>query len=106
MILVVVDHFTKYAHFIPLKHPYTAISVARLLFDTVVRLHGLPQYMVFDRDKVFTSHVWKELFKLLGVNLHLSTAYHPQMDGQTQCLEMYLRCSVGDSPGKWKSWLP
>ena len=77
VILVVVDRFTKYAHFIPLKHPYTAISVARLLFDTVVKLHGLPHSMVSDRDKVFTSHVWKELFKLLGVQLQLSTAYHP-----------------------------
>ena len=109
VILVVVDRFTKYAHFLPLKHPYTAISVARLLFDTVVKLHGLPRSMVSDRDKVFTSHVWKELFKLLGVNLNLSTAYHPQTDGQTervnQCLEIYLRCSVGDSPAKWKSWL-
>ena len=110
VILVVVDRFTKYAHFVPLKHPYSAISVARLLFDTVVKLHGLPHSMVSDRDKVFTSHVWKELFKLLGVQLQLSTAYHPQTDGQTervnQCLEMYLRCSVGDSPSKWHSWLP
>jgi hypothetical protein len=110
VILVVVDHFTKYAHFIPLKHPYTAISVARVLFDIVVKLHGLPQSIVSDRDKVFTSSVWKELFKLMGVQLHLSTAYHPQTDSHTkrvnQCLEMYLRCSVGDSPAKWKSWLP
>ena len=81
VILVVVDRFTKYAHFLPLKHPYTAISVARLLFDTVVKLHGLPRSMVSDRDKVFTSHVWKELFKLLGANLNLSTTYHPQTDG-------------------------
>ena len=73
VILVVVDRFTKYAHFIPLKHPYTAISVARVLFDTVVKLHGLPQSIVSNRDKVFTSSVWKELFKLMGVQLHLST---------------------------------
>lgn len=109
MILVVVDRFTKYAHFVPLKHPYTAIIVARVLFDAVVKLHGLPQSMISDRDTIFTSQVWKKLFKLLGVNLEFSTAYHPQMDGQmervNQCLEMYLRCSVGDSPVKWKSWL-
>ena len=109
VILVVVDRFTKYAHFLPLKHPYSALLVARILFDSVIRLHGLPQTMVSDWDKVFTSIVWKELFRFMGVKLDLSTAYHPQTDGQTervnQCLEMYLRCSVGDSPAKWKSWL-
>ena len=83
--------------------------VARVLFDTVVKLHCLPRSMISDRDKLFMSHVWKEIFKLFGVNLKFSTAYHPQTDGQTervnQCLEIYLRCSVGDSPKTWKSWL-
>lgn len=55
VILVVVDHFTKYAHFIALKHPYTAKSAALLLFDQVVKLHGVPTLVVSDRDKVFTS---------------------------------------------------
>jgi hypothetical protein len=109
VILVVVDRFTKYAHFLPLKHPYSALLVARILFDSIIRLHGFTQTMVSDRDKVFTSIVWKELFRLMGVKLDLSTAYHPQTDGQielvNQCLEMYLRCPVGDSFAKWKSWL-
>jgi hypothetical protein len=59
MILVVVDRFTKYAHFLPLKHPYTATSVAQLFFSNIVKLHGLPKTIVSDRDKVFASAFWK-----------------------------------------------
>ena len=102
VILVVVDRFTKYAHFIPLKHPYTALSIARVLYDNVIKLHGMPLSMVSDRDKNFTSAIWSELFKLEGVKLKYSTTYHPQTDGQTervnQCLEMYLRCSISAFP--------
>lgn len=65
--------------------------------------------MTFDRDKVFTSAPWRELFKLLGVKQLLSTAYHPQTNGQiervNQCLENYLMCMCGQSPKKWNSWL-
>ena len=109
VILVVVDRLTKFAHLLPLKHPYTASKVAQLFMDSVVTLHGLPHSIVTDRDTIFFSHFWKELFKLYKVNLHLSIAYHPQTDGQTervnQCLEMSLRCSVQNSPKAWKSWL-
>ena len=102
VILVVVDRLTKFAHFLPVKHPYTAATIAQLFMDNVVKLHGLPSTIVTDRDTVFLSHFWKELFKLYKINLQLGTAYHPQTDRQTervnQCLEMYLRCSVQDSP--------
>lgn len=107
IILVIVDRFTKYAHYLPLKHPFTAHQVAKLLLDSVVKLHGIPHTMVSDRDRIFLSHIWQELFTALGTKLLHSTAYHPQTDGQTervnQCLEMYLRCAVQQSPSKWKS---
>ena len=109
VILVVVDRFTKAAHFIPLKHPYTAAVVAQAFMDAIVKLHGLPQSITSDRDPIFVSHFWKELFSAYKTTLNLSTAYHPQTDGQServnQCLEMYLRCAVQDSPHTWKKWL-
>jgi hypothetical protein len=108
-ILVVVDRYTKYAHFLPLKHPFTAKGVAKLVLDNVVKLHGLPRSMVSDRDRIFTIDFWRELFSLFDTKLLRSSAYHPQTDGQServnQCLEMYSRCAVHDSPRKWKSRL-
>jgi hypothetical protein len=77
VILTVVDRFSKYAHFIVLSHPYTAASVARAFFEGIVRLHGFPNSIVSDRDPVFTSHLWRDLFKLAGVKQRLSTTFHP-----------------------------
>ena len=108
-ILVVVDRFTKYAHFIPLSHPYNAPKIAQLFLHNVIRLHGLPNNIISNRDPTFTSKFWGELFRVQGVKLLMSTAYHPQTDGQTEAtnktLEGYLRCYVGDNPKGWSNWL-
>lgn len=84
VILAVVDRFTKYSHFIALSHPDKAQDVVNLYFDQVLKLHGLPQIIVTDRDPIFTSAVWQSMFKNLGVDLHLSSAYHYQTDGQIE----------------------
>jgi hypothetical protein len=110
VILTVVDHFSKYSHFIALSHPYTAVSVAQAFLDNVVRLHGMPCSIVSDRDPIFTSSFWTKLFSLSGTQLLMSMAFHPQTDGQsevTNCiLCVYLRCLVGDHPKSWLRWLP
>jgi len=80
-ILVVVDRFSKYAHFLPLAHPYTALSVAKLFLQQVYRFHGLLDSIVSDRDRVCTSQLWQELFCLANVTLKMSMTYHPQTDG-------------------------
>lgn len=109
VILVVVDRFTRYAHFIPLSHPYTVLSVAQAFVDNIIRLHGPPKLIISDRDRIFTSKLWKDIFAAMNSELRYSTAYHPQTDGLTervnQCVETYLRCMTTDQPKKWSSWL-
>lgn len=76
----------------------------------VIKLHGFPETMVSDRDRVFLSQFWTALFKSQGTALHKSTVYHPQSDGQTEvvnhCLKAYLRCFAGRKPSTWAQWLP
>jgi hypothetical protein len=108
-LLVVVGKLSKYAHFIPLRHPFTTTTVARLFMDNIYRLHGMPLVIISDHDCVFTSALWKTFFSLSDTSLRMSSAYHPQIDRQTervnQCLETYLHCFAHACPSKWIQWI-
>ena len=109
-VLVVVDYFTKYGHFLPHRHPFTSAGVTKVFMADVYKLHGMPSAIVTDRNKIFTSLFWKELFAIADVQLQMSSAYHPQSDGKTehlnQTMETFLWCFVNAYPTKWFQWLP
>jgi transposase InsO family protein len=104
-VLTVVDTFSKRVHFVPTTTTVDAEGVARLILDNVVRLHGLPRAIVSDRDPKFTSLFWQSLMTALGVDLHLTTANHPQSDGQSEryhrTLQEYLRAFVSHNQTDW-----
>ena len=109
-VLNMVDRLTKYSHFIPCQEAMTAEQLGWLVLDRLVRYHGLPSTFVTDRDKLFTSRYWKTLVTAMGTKHKLSTAYHPQTDGQTersnQTLEQYLRHYVNYAQDNWVALLP
>ena len=109
-VAVFVDRLTKYVKFVPCTKDVTAEQYARFFMDHVFRHFGLPEVIVSDRDPRFTSHFWTELFRLLQTKLRMSTAYHPQSDGQSEVsirtLENFLRPYVEDNPSGWAQLLP
>ena len=109
VIMVVVDRLTKYVHFMGLSYPYSATKVATLFVQNVLKLHGLSTSIVSDWDLVFIARFWVKLFKLQGVQLAISSTYHPQSDEQTEVvnksLKHYLRSFLAKRPTKWVKWL-
>ena len=109
-IWVIVDRFTKSAHFLPINAGYSPEKLAEIYIKEIIRLHGTPKSIISDRDPRFTSRFWKALHEALGTKLRFSTAYHPQTDGQSertiQTLEDMLRACVIDFKGNWDRFLP
>ena len=83
-IWVIVYRLTKSAHFLPVKTTYTVDKYARMYVDEIIRLHGAPVSIVSDRDPTFTSKFWPRLKNDRGTSLKFSTAFHPQIDGQSE----------------------
>ncbi|POM77036.1 Putative retroelement [Phytophthora palmivora] len=109
-ILVFVCRLSKMVHLAPVRDKVTGKQAAQLFLDSVFRYHGLPETIVSDRDPRFTGAFWDTLFQLLGTKLTMSTADHPQTDGQTErvnrVLEDTLRSICAEAPRSWSDQLP
>jgi len=109
-ICVIVDRLTKRAHFIPINNRFSSKDMAQLLYDKVYPLHGLPLQIILDRGVQYLAELFQEWCKILGIESTMSTAYHPQTDGQmehvNQALEKYLRCYVDYNLSNWLDLLP
>lgn len=107
---VVIDRKTSMVHLIPITTKTTATELAELYLWEVVRLHGFPVSIVSDRDTKFTSAFWRELHRIVGTKLLMSTSFHPQTDGASeraiQTISKMLRSMVEPSQNDWVDWLP
>lgn len=108
-ILVIVDRFSKGVHLGMLPSHHTSQMVAQSFMEMVGKLHGMPRSITSDRDPLFMSKFWQSLFSLSGTKLRMSSAYHPQMDGQTEVanriIEQYLRAFMHRRPSVWGHFL-
>ena len=111
-IMTVVDRATKMVHLIPCWKTTTVGEAARLFWQHVVKLHGVPRAIHTDRGAQFVGRWWREIWSLLGTKLKYGTAYHPQSQGQVErmnaVVSQTLRCLMSDVPdlSKWKEYLP
>ncbi|GKE07024.1 putative reverse transcriptase domain-containing protein [Tanacetum coccineum] len=109
-IWVIVDRLTKSAHFLPMKKTDSIEKLAQLYLKEIICKHGVPTSVTSDRDSLFTTRFWKSLQEAMGTQLDMSTAYHPETDGQSertiQMLEDMLRACVIDFGSNWDRHLP
>ncbi|GKA52977.1 RNA-directed DNA polymerase [Tanacetum coccineum] len=109
-VMVVVDRFSKMAHFVPCSKTFDASQVARLYFAEIVKLHGVLKTLTFDQDVKFVSHFWHTLWTLLGSKLQFSNSHHPQTDGQTKVVNRslgnLLPSLIRDNAKQWDLILP
>lgn len=109
-IFVLLDRFSKIAHFILCAKVNYATQTTNLFFKKVERIHGLPRTILSDQVTKFLSHFWRTLRRKLGTKLLFSTTYHPQTDGQTEVvsrtLSTLLRATTGDNLKNWLECLP
>src|SRR6266481_5838850 len=109
-LLVVIDHLTSQVHLLPTTTRVTSKGVAWIFLKEIVRLHGVPDSIVLDRDMKFTSSFWKELHRLMGTKLLMSTAFHPQTDGATEranhSVRQVLQALVCNDQKDWASQCP
>ncbi|KAJ0522751.1 putative nucleotidyltransferase, Ribonuclease H [Helianthus annuus] len=109
-IWVIVDRLTKSAHFLPIREAYSSERMAEVYMNEIISRHGVPVSIISDRDTRFTSHYWQKFHENIGTKLHISTAYHPQTDGQSQrtiqtLIDMLRACAL-DFGGSWDDHLP
>ena len=104
-LLVIIDRLTSQVHLVPTTTTLTAKGIAWIVLKEVMRLHGIPESIVSDKDTQFTSIFWKELQKLMGKKLLMSMAFHPQMDGATEqanrSIAQILRTVVDNDQKNW-----
>ena len=109
-IYVVVDRLSKYAHFIPCSSSITADGVAKLFLNHIWKLHGFPRSIITDRDPKFVSAFWRAFMTRLNIEHNMTTANHPEADGQTErtnrTLVQYLRLYAQQNPSAWLDFLP
>ena len=109
-IWVIIDRLTKSAHFLPINERYTVDRLVDIYMKEIVARHGAPVAIVSDRDPRFNSRFWRSFQECVGTKLNMSTAYHPQTDGQSertiQTLEDKLRVCAIDFKGNWDDHLP
>ena len=103
---VIVDRFIKSMHFLAMRMTFTLEEFFKLYIREIVRLHGVPVSIISNKDPRFMAHCWRSFQKAMGTQLTMSTAFHPQTDGQSertiQVLEDVLRACVLDLKGSWK----